>query len=352
MVFYKVEKNGWKNYFSDIVSIEEISDRFCISEKDLKKVSKIYPFRLPRYFYSKIKEFKDPIFIQAIPDILEIKSDSGMPDPFLEDSGLSPVPNLVHRYDDRVILLASDKCAMYCRHCMRKRRVGIFNENFFDNFDEILNYLKNHNEIEDIIISGGDPLLLSDEKIEFILSGIRKIKKDEILRIHSRFFSTLPMRITPFLCNILKKYHPVYINTHFNHSSEISKEAEKAALTASDYGIPLGCQSVFLKGVNDNYNAISELFKKLLKIRIKPYYLHHPDPVQGTSHLKPSVEKGLEIIKKLRGRISGMAIPNYMIDLPDGGGKVALCPDSLIKKDNNFLFVENFRGKVYKYPLK
>ncbi|MDY0360437.1 MAG: KamA family radical SAM protein [Desulforegulaceae bacterium] len=343
-------KDQWKNFASDLVSPDEICKKFN-ADPDIFKIHSIYPFKINRYFFSLIKEKNDPLWIQAIPDEKEILDSKGVKDPFLEDNILSPVPNMIHRYKNRVILLVSDKCAVYCRHCMRKRRVGLHQETFFDNFTDILNYLENHNEVDDIILSGGDPLLVSDEKIEFILSNLRKIKKDSILRIHTRTFSTLPQRITKNLCQIIKKYEPVYINTHFNHSMEITEETKKSSFLASDYGIPLGCQSVFLKGVNNNYTALSELFTNLLKIKIKPYYLHHPDPIRGTGHLRPDIREGIKIMKMLRGRISGMAVPYYMIDLPDGGGKVPLLPEYIKHFGQDFLEVENFMGKLYKYPL-
>ncbi|MCB9481191.1 MAG: KamA family radical SAM protein [Desulfobacteraceae bacterium] len=344
------QKDQWKNYVSDLVTPEEICDKFQ-ADKEIFKVHRVYPFRINRYFFSLIKEKNDPLWLQAIPDEKELCKSNGSEDPFLEDNILSPVPNLIHRYKNRVILLVSDKCAVYCRHCMRKRRVGLHEETFFDNFSDILNYLESHDEIDDIILSGGDPLLVSDEKIEFILAGLRKIKKDSILRIHTRTFSTLPQRITENLCKIIKKYEPVYINTHFNHSMEITGETKKASFKACDYGIPLGCQSVFLKGVNDNFKALSDLFTNLLKIKIKPYYLHHPDPIKGTDHLRPDIEKGIKIMKMLRGQISGLAVPYYMIDLPDGGGKVPLLPEYIRGKGADYIEVENFKGKLYRYPL-
>lgn len=334
-----------------MVSLDEIVEKFHVDKKEFAEVAKVYPFRLNRYFFSLIKAAKDPIWIQSVPDKREIEDTLGEADPFCEDNILSPVPNLVHRYDDRVILIASDRCAMYCRHCMRKRRVGQRQETFFDNFDDILNYIKNNPQIEDVIVSGGDPLLLSDEQIEFVLSGLRKVRKDSVLRIHTRTLSTLPQRITQNLCEIIKKYHPIYINTHFNHPAEITQEASKAAAMLADSGVALGCQTVFLKGVNDNYETMSTLLKNLLKIRIKPYYLHHPDPIRGISHLKPELDKGLEIMRKIRGRISGMAVPYYMIDLPQGGGKVPLIPEYIKKKEKDCLIVENYKGKIYRYPL-
>jgi len=234
---------------------------------------------------------------------------------------------------------------------MRKRRVGINEEKFFDSFPDILKYIKENKEIDDIIISGGDPFLLDDEKIGFIIEKIRNVKKDSIIRIHTRTLSTLPERVTSRLCAILKKHSPVFINTHFNHPMEITDQASEAAARLADSGVVLGCQSVFLKGVNNDYKTLSELFTRLLKIRIKPYYLHHPDPVKGTDHLKPDPFEGIDLMKQLRGRISGMAVPHYMIDLPEGGGKVPLLPEYIKKRKKDYLFIENFKGKIYKYPI-
>lgn len=343
--------NQWEKIAKDIVSPEEISEKFNFPKNKITDTSKIYPFKINRYYFSLIKEAFDPVWIQSIPDEKELLDNRGCEDPFLEDDVLSPVPGLVHRYDDRVILLVTDKCAMYCRHCMRKRRVGIKENNFFENLNEILNYLKNHQEISDIILSGGDPLLIPDEKLEFILEKIREVKKDAVIRIHTRTICTLPHRITDRLCSIIKKFHPVYVNTHFNHWMEITDETSKASAKLADSGIQLGCQTVFLKGVNDDEKILGKLFTDLLKIRIKPYYLHHPDPIKGISHLKPDFKKGMEIMGRLRGRISGMAIPHYMIDLPDGGGKVPVLPEYIKNIEKNFLMVENYKGKLCRYPL-
>jgi len=343
---------NWRKVNQDSVSIDEISSKFSVDPNLLKSVSLKYPFKLNRYYFSLIKDIGDPIWIQAVPDPRELEcSDILKDDPFLEDSKLSPLPGLVHRYKDRVILLVTGKCAMYCRHCMRKRRTGLTENNFFDRFDDILYYLKEHKDVFDVIISGGDPFLLDDDRIEFLLSEIKKVRSDIIIRIHTRTPVTLPQRITPELCTILSRYNPLYINTHFNHFREITEQSSLAVSRMSDTGIPLGCQTVLLKGVNDDFKTISKLFSSLLKIRVKPYYLHHPDPVQGTEHLRPDVETGLELMKNLRGRISGMAIPYYMIDLPGGKGKVPILPEYIEKKEDKFLVVKNYMDKRVVYPL-
>ena len=341
----------WKEILYDCAGIDEVSEKFCFPKKDIKEVSAIYPFKVNRYYFSLIEKKGDPVWTQSIPDLRELSDEKGFEDPFLEDNFLSPVPNLIHRYKDRVILLVTDKCAMYCRHCMRKRRVGLREDSFFDNFEDILNYIRNHEEISDIVLSGGDPLLVSDEKIDFVLEKIRNARKDCIIRIHTRTLCTLPQRITPRLCEILKKYFPIYLNTHFNHWAEITPEVQQSSSMLADSGIPLGCQTVFLKGVNDDYDILYRLFLSLLKIRIRPYYLHHPDPIKGISHLKPEIDRGIEIMKRLRGRISGMAIPYYMIDLPEGGGKVPILPEYIKEKNKDCLIVENYQGKICRYPL-
>ncbi len=307
--------------------------------------------RINHYFLSLIKKENDPIWKQAVPDLAEINDDFYLADPLCEEIK-SPVKNLVHRYPNRVLFLVSNQCALYCRHCMRKRRNSYNSLITEDTIEQGIEYISKTDSIEEVILSGGDPLLLEDELLKKILKKIRKISHVDILRIHTRVPCTLPHRITKNLLKIIKQFQPIYINTHFNHPDEITTEAKKACISIADSGIPLGNQTVLLKDINNNHLTIKALLQNLLKIRVKPYYIHHPDLVKGTAHFRLSIEEGLKIIKKLQGNISGLAIPHYMIDLPGGGGKIPLIPEHVKFTNNTRLTVENFKGEFFEYPLK
>ena len=254
----------------------------------------------------------------------------------------SEVANVTHRYPDRVLFYVNYMCPIYCRFCTRKRKVGAPDSIPDDNTERGLEYLREHPEVRDVIISGGDPLMLTDRKIDYIVGGIRSIEHIEIIRIGSRVPVTLPQRITPELCAILKKHHPFYINTHFNHPREITPETTKACGLLADAGIPLGNQAVLLKGVNDDPEVMVELMKKLLAIRVKPYYIYQADLVVGTDHFRTSIKKGLEIIAALRGHISGLGVPHYVVDAPGGGGKIALLPDPVVSFDDDEIRLRNY----------
>ena len=241
-------------------------------------------------------------------------------------------------------------CPIYCRFCTRKRKVGDPYSISEDNVERGLAYIQAHPEIRDVIISGGDPLMLTDKKIDYIVGGLRAIEHLEIIRIGSRVPVTLPQRITPELCAILKQYHPFYINTHFNHPREITPETEKACGLLADAGIPLGNQAVLLKGVNDDPAVMVELMKGLLRIRVKPYYIYQADLVVGTDHFRTAVQTGLDIVTALRGHISGLGVPHYVIDAPGGGGKIALMPDPVVTFDDEEIQLQNYEGNVYSYP--
>ncbi|MBF0202930.1 MAG: KamA family radical SAM protein, partial [Desulfamplus sp.] len=300
---------------------------------------------------------KKEIWKQAVPDLSELRDPLNIDDP-LNEEAQSPVPSIIHRYPDRVIFLVSNQCAMYCRHCMRKRKVG-GSTSEFDGIDEIehkidaieqgLDYIGKNRNIHDVILSGGDPLLLSTETIDRILFRIRQFDHVHIIRIHTRVLCTLPFRITANLASILEKYHPLYINTHFNHPAEITDQAATACEILAHAGIPLGCQTVLLKGVNDTPEVMTDLMRKLIRIRVKPYYLHHPDAVAGTAHFRPSIETGLHIMKALRGNLTGIAIPQYMLDLPGGHGKVPVLPDYIKSRFGNTAVVENYIGNTCEY---
>ena len=314
------------------------------------KVIQTFPMRVSKYYASLIKSARDPIWLQAIPDERELDTD-GFDDPLNEDENC-PVPNLTHRYPDRVLLLVTNQCAMYCRFCTRKRKVGnehcpVTSKTIQDGID----YVKHHPEVRDVIVSGGDPFTLPDHVIDSILSRLRAIEHVQIIRIHTRIPVVLPQRITPELCSILKKYHPLYINTHFNSPIECTEEAKNACSLLADAGISLGNQSVLLKGVNDDPFIMRDLCHKLLMMRVRPYYLYQADLVRGIKHLRTELHVGTDLIRSLRGHTSGMAVPQFVVDSPGGGGKVPISPNYIVENTDNKVVFENFEGRKYFYNL-
>lgn len=290
-----------------------------------------------------------PLRLQVIPRSEEMVVDTtDMADPCGEDRD-SPVPGLVHRYPDRVLLLALDACAAYCRYCTRSRLVSQGEiDPITRRLDAIVAYLEKHTEVRDVLISGGDPLLMSDEPLNNLLGRIRAIPHIEFVRIGSRVPSFLPQRITPELVAMLRK-HRVWLSLHFCHAQELTPEVAQACDLLADGGIPLGSQSVLLKNVNDSEQALKELFQGLLKLRVRPYYLYQCDPVVGTKHLRTSVQKGIELISKLRGHTTGYAVPTYVIDAPGGGGKVPIQAETLLAYENGVAQVRNWEGKTFTY---
>jgi len=273
-----------------------------------------------------------------------------MADPCGEDSH-SPVPGLVHRYPDRVLFLVTDRCAAYCRYCTRSRLVSnAAGYDFHPEFNRQIEYVRQHPEVRDVLLSGGDPLLLSDEKLEFLLRELRSIPHLEFLRIGTRIPIFLPQRITPALCAMLRKYHPLFISVHSNHPRELTTEVRDALGRLADAGIPLGNQSVLLRNVNDDAITMRALLQKLLMCRVKPYYIYQCDLINGSSHLRTSVRKGLEIMDSLRGHTSGYAVPQYVIDAPGGGGKVPINPDYVLSRNKDRVVIRNFEGRIFEYP--
>jgi lysine 2,3-aminomutase len=306
----------------------------------------------PHYFNLIERDNPDcPIRRQVIPRIEEgYDSPHDMVDPCGEDSSM-PVPGLVHRYPDRVLFLVTDRCASYCRYCTRSRVVsGVGEQELVTEFEEAFRYLEKHTEVRDVLLSGGDALLLSDSKLEGILSRLRSIPHLEFLRIGTRVPIFLPQRITPELCAMLRKYHPLWMSVHVNHPRELTTEVREALGRLADSGIPLGNQSVLLNGVNDDPQIMRDLVHKLLLCRVRPYYLYQCDLIRGSSHLRTSVAKGIEIIESLRGFTSGYAIPQFVIDAPGGGGKVPINPNYVAYHDSEKIIIRNFEGKIYEYP--
>jgi len=305
------------------------------------------------YFFNLIDPADEncPIRRQMIPRIEEATTASWeLSDPCGEDSH-SPVAGLVHRYPDRVLFLVTDRCASYCRYCTRSRLVSnATGYDFHPEFDKQIAYIASHPEIRDVLLSGGDPLLFSDEKLENLLSRLRAIPHVEFLRIGTRIPIFLPQRITPELCAMLKQFHPLFISVHSNHPRELTTEVREALGRLADAGIPLGNQSVFLKHVNDDVTVMKAQVQKLLMCRVKPYYVYQCDLISGSAHLRTSVRKGLDIMKALRGHTTGYAIPQYVIDAPGGGGKVPVNPDYILQRNSSRVIIRNFEGKVFEYP--
>lgn len=328
---------------------EEIAKRFNLNVEEVKKVAEVFKFRITPYYANLIKEKGDPIYRQIVPDAQELAENSGIADPLDEDND-SPVPSIVHRYPDRVLFLVSHSCASYCRFCTRKRKVGNSDKINPRHINAGLDYIRQHSEIRDVIVSGGDPLMLADNKLEYILSSLRSIKHIEIIRIGSRVPCFLPQRVTPALVNMLKKYHPLFMNVHFNHPDEITEESARALNLLADAGVPLGNQTVLLKGVNDNPETMKRLMQKLLTVRVRPYYIYQADYVKGTEYLRTRVQKGLEIMQALRGWTSGLAVPAFVIDAPGGGGKIPLLPAYVQSIDDEKVVMRNYQGELFVYP--
>jgi lysine 2,3-aminomutase len=344
--------NDWhwqiRNQIRTVTELNKLVDIGLGAEEMLSN----FPMAITPYYLSMIdlNNPRDPIFRQCVPSIYEGRTaPEDMADPLHED-GDSPVPGLTHRYPDRVLLLVTDQCAMYCRHCTRRRKVGESDvAKPMEVVENAIEYIAQNPEIRDVLISGGDALLLSDEKIEHILIKLRAIPHVEIIRFGSRLPVVLPQRITDELCEMLKKYHPIWVNTHFNHPAEISEASIEACAKLANAGIPLGNQSVLLAGINDCVHVMKELVQKLVKYRIRPYYIYQCDLSQGLSHFRTPVAKGIEIIEALRGHTSGFSVPTYVVDAPGGGGKIPVMPNYLISHGTHKVILRNYEGVIASY---
>ena len=292
----------------------------------------------------------DPIRKMAIPTEAELfHADYEDADPLHEDTD-SSCAGLTHRYPDRVLFLITDQCSMYCRHCTRRRFAGTCDAEVpKQQIDNCIEYIRNHPEVRDVLLSGGDSLLVSDEMLEYIISRVRAIPHVEIIRLGSRTPVVMPQRITPELCNILKKYHPVWLNTHFNCPQEITEEAARATTMLADAGVPLGNQSVLLAGVNDCVHVMLKLVNELVRIRVRPYYIYQCDPSLGLSHFRTTVSKGIEIMEALRGHTSGYCVPTFVVDAPGGGGKTPVMPTYVISQTPRKVILRNFEGVITTY---
>jgi lysine 2,3-aminomutase len=340
----------WQKMIRDSIhSVDQLVEKFKLDRRVAERLDKFFQARINPYYLSLIRYPGDPIWLQCVPDETELNDIDAPEDPLGEDS-MSPVPNITHRYPDRVLFLTTSQCGMYCRFCTRKRKVGNSSKISMKGLEAAFKYIEEHKEIRDVIMSGGDPLMLTDAMLEKILQRLRQIPHVEIIRLGTRMPVVLPHRITPKLVRMLKKYHPIYVNTHFNHPWEITPESKRACELLADAGIPIGNQTVLMKGVNDNPEVIKELFRKLLLMRVRPYYLYQADLTKGANHFRTPVKVGLEIMDKLRGHTSGLAVPYYVIDAPGGGGKIPLLPQYILYQDDEKLILRNYKYETFVYP--
>ncbi|MBK7252693.1 MAG: KamA family radical SAM protein [Ignavibacteria bacterium] len=334
---------------NSITTVDHLVEKFNIDKEVAGKLDEFFQARINPYYLSLIRYPGDPIWLQCVPDVKELDDIDAEDDPLHEDE-MSPVPNITHRYPDRALFLVTSQCGLYCRFCTRKRKVGDQTKISMRTFESAFKYLEQHTEISDVILSGGDPLMLTDTMLEKILARLRQIKHIQIIRLGSKMPCVLPQRITPQLVDMLKKYHPIYCNTHFNHPWEITEESKKACAMLVDAGIPVGNQCVLMKGVNDNAETMKQLMKGLLAMRVRPYYIYMADLTKGANHFRTPIKVGLDIMDKLRGHISGLAVPHFVVDAPGGGGKIPLLPNYVISQDENKIVLRNFKYNIYEYP--
>jgi lysine 2,3-aminomutase len=334
---------------ASVDSGKDLVERFNFDKELAEKLNSLFHIRINPYYLSLIRYPGDPIWLQCIPDAQELMEDDFPLDPLNEEAD-SPVPSITHRYPDRVLFLTTSQCSMYCRFCTRKRKVGDSGKISMKFIQSGLDYIAAHPEIRDVILSGGDPLMLTDVMLEKIIAGLRAIPHIEIIRIGTKMPCVLPQRITSKLCKMLKKYHPIYVNTHFNHPWECTTEAKRACEMLADAGIPVGNQAVLMKGVNDDADVMLELMRKLLAMRVRPYYLYQADITKGANHFRTPVSVGLDIMDKLRGHTSGLAIPYFVIDAPGGGGKIPLLPQYVLGRNGNNIILRNYKYDIYQYP--
>lgn len=350
--------NDWHwQLFHRITTYSRLKDFLVLSEEEQQAFSNSeihFPFSVTPYYLSLIdpQDSHSALRKTVIPSVREsIVSPGESADP-LSEEGNTTVPGIVHRYPDRVLFLTTSFCSTYCRYCTRSRMVGGHNESMQKHWEAAIAYIRTTPTVRDVVISGGDPLTLADEQIDYLLSQILSIDHVEMVRIGTKVPMVLPQRITPSLLAILRKYRPVYVSIHATHPDELTKEAVQACNDLADAGVVLGSQTVLLEGVNDSVPVLTDLFHKLLRSRVKPYYLFQCDPIVGSEHFRTTVAKGKELIRGIRGFTSGYAIPQYVIDTPGGGGKVPILPEYEIGQDDQNLYLRNYRGKVYTYPNK
>ena len=358
-IFKNVPREDWNDWKwqvrNRVETLEDLKKYIKLTpeeENGVKKCLSTLRMAITPYYLSLIDLDNpyDPVRRQAIPTAAELyQSPADLLDPLHEDTD-SPVPGLTHRYPDRVLLLTTDQCSMYCRHCTRRRFAGQTDSSCsVDQIDKCIEYVREHPEVRDVLLSGGDVLMLSDERLEYIISKLRAIDHVEIIRLGSRTPVVCPQRITPELCAMLKKYHPIWLNTHFNHPQEVTEESRRACAMLADAGIPLGNQTVLLAGVNDCVHVMKKLVHELVKMRVRPYYIYQCDLSMGLEHFRTPVSKGIEIIEALRGHTSGYAVPTFVVDAPGGGGKTPVMPNYVISQTPHKVILRNFEGVITTY---
>lgn len=334
-----------------IRDLEGLERRFTLTEDEREAVRRLggrLPIGITPYYADVIEH--SPLRRTKIPSTAEfVRSPGEYDDPLGEDPHM-PVPGLVHTYPDKVLFLVTDFCATYCRYCMRSRLVGqgtLLPDRAM--WERALDYIASHPAVRDVLLSGGDPLIMADDRIEWLLARLRAIPHVEFVRIGTKVPAVLPQRVTRDLCRMLKRYHPLFMSLHFVHPDELTSACARACERLADAGIPLGGQMVLLKGVNDDPGVMKRLCTGLLKMRVKPYYLHQCDAIAGSAHFRAPVARGLEIIRALHGHTTGYAVPTYMIDAPGGGGKVPVTPDYIVGRQGDDLVIRNYAGRVYRY---
>ena len=349
--------NDWRWQIQHrIRTLEQMERMLRLSDEEREALvlgGTLLPVGITPYYMSLLdpEDPQQPLRRTVVPTAGEFSRTAGEADDPLGEDHHSPLPGLVHRYPDRVLLLAMDFCSTYCRYCTRSRVVGhgeIAPKE--QRLAAIFEYLRQNTQVRDVLVSGGDPLAMSDDRLDWLLGELRSISHIEFVRLGTKMPAVLPQRITPQLCRVLRKYHPLWISLHFTHPDECTPESARACGRLADAGVPLGSQTVLLKGVNDNVETMKELYHKLLMMRVRPYYLYQCDPISGSSHFRTSVSKGLEIIQGLRGHTTGYAVPAYVIDAPGGGGKIPLQPNYVVGRDGNDLLLRNYEGREFRYP--
>jgi len=352
-------KTGWNDWKWQIRNRIRTADQLVRylpnlnNNQELMDVIKKYPLAITPYYASLIQkpDVSDPVFQMCVPQPEELFSPSCLSEDPLEENEDMPVPGLVHRYQDRALVIVTTTCASYCRHCTRKRMAGTRECSISARrLQQVTEYLLAHPEISDVIISGGDPLTMPTDALEAVLSSIRSVESVQVIRIGTRVPVVLPMRITPQLVEMLRKYHPLWINTHFNHPNELTPESAAACGRLADAGIPLGNQTVLLRGVNDSAQTIEQLCRGLIRMRVRPYYLYQCDLVRGVEHFRTPLTRGIEIVEYLRGRVSGIAIPSFVVDAPHGGGKIPVMPNYIVSMSPTHTVLRNYEGLMVNYP--
>ncbi|GAW91507.1 glutamate 2,3-aminomutase [Calderihabitans maritimus] len=347
---------NWKwqlrNRFTSTEQLAKVLDLTDQEIEDIERVGKKYRWAASPYYVSLMdpKDPNCPIRKQAIPCIEELNDTVGEADPMGEEF-TSPAPGITRRYPDRLIINVTNLCAMYCRHCQRRRNIGEVDKvTPKADLEAALDYVRQNPEIRDVLLTGGDAFMLSNDQLDWLLGELDKIEHVEIKRLGTRTLVTMPMRVTPELCAVLEKHHPVYVNTHFNHPKEITPEVAKACDRLTKAGVPIGNQAVLLRGINNDPHVMKKLNHELLKVRIRPYYIFHAKPVKGTTHFITRVEEGIQIMEHLRGYTSGLAIPTYLINAPHGYGKTPMLPEYLVSSGPDYVTIRTWEGRVMKYP--